>query len=56
MERNIISWNITNWLTILLMVSIGYIVIGAVISMGRQWAGGSLMDATASADGTSLAA
>lgn len=56
MERNIISWNITNWLTIILMVSIGYVVIGAAVSLGRQWSGdGSIMDAAAAADGTTLA-
>jgi hypothetical protein len=53
-ERNIISWNITNWLTVILMVSIGYVVIGAAISLGRQWAGGDLMDAAAAANGVSM--
>lgn len=54
MERNILSWNITNWITVVLMVSIGYVIVGAAVSLGRQWAGGDLMDASASAAGTSL--
>lgn len=53
MERNILSWNITNWLTILLMVAIGYAVIGAAVSIGRQYIGGSGGDD--SADAGSLA-
>jgi hypothetical protein len=53
-ERNIISWNITNWLTIILMVSIGYVIIGAVVSVGRQYWGGDMMDGTAAASGTSM--
>lgn len=56
MERNIISWNITNWLTVVLMVMVGYAVIGAVTSIARQYWSGDLMDATAAANGTSMAA
>jgi hypothetical protein len=37
MERTIISWNITNWITVLIMVAIGYAVIGALVSVGRQF-------------------
>lgn len=52
MERNILSWNITNWLTVILMVGVGYVVIGAAISLGRQWSGsGDAANATAAADG-----
>jgi hypothetical protein len=58
-ERTILSWNITNWLTILLMVGIGFTVVAAVVSMGRQyWGGGSTGTANAGASngGTSLPA
>lgn len=41
MERTILSWNITNWLTVLLMVAIGYAVIGAAVSIGRQYLPGA---------------
>ena len=37
MERTIISWNITNWITVLIMVAIGYAVIGMLVSVGRQY-------------------
>lgn len=56
MERNIVSWNITNWLTIVLMVMVGYAVIGAVVSIARQYWSGDLMNATAAANGTSIEA
>lgn len=56
MERNILSWNITNWITILLMVFIGYALIAAVVSAGRQFFGGSVSDSSEAAAGTSMAA
>lgn len=34
--RAIISWNVTNWITVLLMVAVAYIVIGGAMSIGRQ--------------------
>lgn len=39
MERSIISWNITNWITVILMVAVGYVLIGGAVSIGRQWSG-----------------
>lgn len=51
-QRNILSWNITNWLTVILMVAVGYVLIGGIISIGRQWAGGDMMDGTAAASAT----
>lgn len=36
MNENFISWNIVNWITVLLMVAIGMTVIGAVASFVRQ--------------------
>lgn len=32
MERTIISWNIPNWITVVLMAAFGY----AVVAMARQ--------------------
>lgn len=55
MERNIISWNITNWLTVVLMVAVGYTVIAAVVSAARQWSGGSVSNSANAASGTSTA-
>jgi len=28
MDENIISWNVTNWITVVLMVAIGYTLLG----------------------------
>jgi hypothetical protein len=28
MDENILSWNVTNWITVLLMVAIGYAGLG----------------------------
>ena len=36
-DRVIISWNVTNWITILLMVAVGYAVIGALVAAGGQY-------------------
>lgn len=57
MERNIISWNITNWLTILLMVAIGYAVIGGVVALAKTYgvSFGTSGGGTAMADNASLA-
>lgn len=55
MERNIISWNITNWITVILMVGVGYAVIAAVVSIGRQYGSSSVPAQAANASGTSLA-
>jgi len=30
MERTIISWNTTNWITIVLMAAVGYMVLAAL--------------------------
>lgn len=32
MEKNIISWNVQNWLTVVLMVAIAYSLIGILVS------------------------
>jgi hypothetical protein len=35
MERTILSWNITNWITVVLMVAVGYAIFGAAVSFLR---------------------
>lgn len=40
MERNILSWNVTNWLTVIFMFAVFYFVIAAAISLGRVYLGG----------------
>jgi hypothetical protein len=36
MERTIISWNIPNWITILLMAGAGYAVLGLLVQLLKQ--------------------
>jgi hypothetical protein len=36
MERTIISWNLPNWITILLMASAGYAVLGLIVTLLKQ--------------------
>lgn len=31
MNENIIAWNVTNWVTVILMAAIGFFLIGTVI-------------------------
>jgi ABC-type enterochelin transport system permease subunit len=40
MERTIISWNLPNWITILLMASAGYAVLGLMVQVLKQNQGG----------------
>lgn len=35
MEGNYLSWNFTNWVTVILMVAVGMAVIGTVTSFVR---------------------
>jgi hypothetical protein len=37
MEKTIIQWNFYNWITVILMVSIGMAVVGAGSSLVRQY-------------------
>jgi hypothetical protein len=44
MERNMISWNIPNWITIVIMAAAGYAVLGQaaqLLKRGQLQAGGS---------------
>lgn len=36
MNENFIQWNIVNWITVLVMVSVGMAVVGMVSSLIRQ--------------------
>jgi hypothetical protein len=46
MEHNLIAWNIPNWITVILMVSLGYLLL-ALVAQGfqrmRGGAGGQLL-------------
>jgi hypothetical protein len=35
LDENIVSWNVTNWITVVLMVAIGFTVVGFA---QRWWA------------------
>jgi hypothetical protein len=39
-ERTIISWNLPNWITILLMAAAGYAVLGLLAQLLKQQQGG----------------
>lgn len=41
MSENLISWNFTNWITVVLMVLGGYIVIGMVAKLVSRSTGGA---------------
>lgn len=57
MERSILSWNITNWLTVIFMFAVFYFVVAAVASLGRTYLGsGSANDNAMGAADESLAA
>jgi hypothetical protein len=36
MERNLISWNLPNWITVLLMAAAGYAVLGLLAQLLKQ--------------------
>jgi len=40
MEKTIIQWNVYNWITIVLMASVGFAVIGMIGSLYRQYTNG----------------
>lgn len=41
MERYYLQWNLVNWITIILMVSLGTVLFGFASSALRQFGGGS---------------
>ena len=36
MERTLISWNLPNWITVMLMAAAGYAVLGLVAQLMKQ--------------------
>lgn len=36
MNENILSWNVTNWVTVLLMVAAGYYLVSAILKWRQQ--------------------
>lgn len=40
MERTMISWNLPNWITVMLMAAAGYAVLGLVRQVMMQSGGG----------------
>lgn len=38
MERAYLQWNIVNWITVLLMATLGMMLVGAASSLVRQYA------------------
>lgn len=41
MQENIISWNLANWVSVILMALIGYFVLGSVLAFVRKKRGNS---------------
>lgn len=57
MERSILSWNITNWITVVFMFGVFYFVVAAIVSAGRAYSGNAgANDNFLSSDDESLAA
>ena len=36
MERTIISWNLPNWFTVVIMAALGYVALGAVAQVIKR--------------------
>lgn len=36
MQDNIITWNLENWITVVLMASLGFVATGALVSFARS--------------------
>ena len=39
MERTIISWNLMNWFTVLIMAALGYALLGGVAQLIKRQSG-----------------
>lgn len=44
-ERFYLQWNLVNWITVVLMATVGVLIVGAIASGIRQYGGGSSSDA-----------
>jgi hypothetical protein len=40
LERTLISWNLPNWITVVLMAAVGYAILGAVAQLIKRRAAG----------------
>jgi hypothetical protein len=49
MDRFYLQWNIVNWITVILMASVGMLLIGAISSGIRQYQGKSPISSGATA-------
>lgn len=36
MNENIITWNVTNWITVILMAAVGFFILGAVTKFAQN--------------------
>lgn len=44
MEENIITWNLPNWITVVLMVTVGFAALAAIAGIVRKRRGGGNSD------------
>lgn len=47
MERTLISWNLPNWISIMLMAAAGYALLGLIAQLLKQQQTGAAAGATA---------
>lgn len=48
MDETIITWNATNWITVVVMVALGFLVLAVIAQLFHNWRGGnSAADAAA---------
>jgi len=40
-ERFYLQWNIVNWITVVMMVLLGTVIVGALASLARQYSKGA---------------
>lgn len=40
-SETIITWNVPNWITVLIMVTLGFFIIATGAQAWRKWRGGS---------------
>lgn len=46
MNENIIAWNVTNWVTVILMAAIGFFILGAILKWKSSRVGPSTVNTT----------
>lgn len=56
MQENLITWNFTNWVTIVLMALVGFFVLGTLVSFLKSKGVGSATGALASSGQSAQAA